>query len=154
MMLIMSPMCGPFSKLQEIFNYPKMETAEVEAKVAAALQHLRFTVELCLMQHEAGRLFLFEHPASASSWDSEVIQLLSSVNGVHHVKFDFCMLGMTTTDRSGDEVPAKKRTGVLTNSNAVATLLQGAQCRGSTGTWSWSEAVLAHARCTLTNSQS
>ena len=129
-MLIMSPMCGPFSKLQEIFNYPKMEKAEVETKIAAALRHLRFTIELCIMQHEAGRLFLFEHPASASSWDTEVIQMLSEVNGVHHVKFDFCMLGMTTTDRNGHEVPAKKRTGVLTNSSAVASLLQGAQCRG------------------------
>ncbi len=130
MTLIMSPMCGPFSRLQEMFNYPKMPKAEVEAKVADALVHLKFTVELCLMQHEAGRLFVFEHPASASSWDSEMIQMLTSVSGVHQVKFDFCMLGMTTTSKSGKDVPAKKRTGVLTNSSAVAALLRNAQCRG------------------------
>ena len=130
MMLIMSPMCGPFSKLQELFNYPHQDRSEVEEKIKEALIHLRFTVELCLMQHEAGRLFLFEHPASASSWSSEVIQYLTDVRGVHHVKFDFCMLGMVAKDGRGNEVPAKKRTGVLTNSDAVAALLRSAQCRG------------------------
>ncbi len=129
-MLIMSPMCGPFSKLQEVFNYPKMERSEVEAKISAAMEHLQFTVELCARQHAAGRLFLFEHPASASSWDTQVIQTLADVDGVHHVKFDFCMLGMETTDNQGRAAPAKKRTGVLTNSYAVANLLHGAQCRG------------------------
>ncbi len=130
MMLIMSPMCGPFSKLQEVFNYPKMDPKDVEEKIREAMVHLKFTVEMCLLQHEAGRLFLFEHPASASSWDSEIIQSLAGVNGVHKTKFDFCMLGMTTTDKHGKRVPAKKRTAVLTNSDAIATLLRGAQCRG------------------------
>ncbi len=129
-MLILSPMCGPFSRLQELFNYPRQDRFEVEEKIKEALMHLKFVVELCLIQHEAGRLFLFEHPASASSWSSEVIQYLADVKGVHHVKFDFCMLGMTTKDADGNDAPAKKRTGVLTNSDAVAMLLRSAQCRG------------------------
>ena len=129
-MLIMSPMCGPFSKLQEVFNYPKMERSAVESKIGEALEHLRFTAELCAMQHEAGRLFLFEHPASASSWDTQVLRTLAEVDGVHHIKFDFCTLGMVTQDDQGRDVPAKKRTAVLTNSHAVANLLRGAQCRG------------------------
>ena len=129
-MLVMSPMCGPFSKLQEVFNYPKKDPLEVEKLLEAALIHLKFTIELCLIQHEAGRLFLFEHPASASSWSTTMIKTLAEIEGVFHVKFDFCMLGMVSRDADGTEHAAKKRTGILTNSGAVATLLRQAQCRG------------------------
>ncbi len=129
MMVIVSPMCGPFSQLQEVFNYPKMEKSKVEEKLEAALEHLKFAVEICLQQQRAGRLFLFEHPSTASSWYSESIKLLASVTGVYHVKFDFCMAGMKTKNKAGESVPAKKRTGVLTNSSAIASMLRGAQCR-------------------------
>ena len=43
--------------------------------------------------------------------------------------FDFCMLGMETTDKEGNRAPAKKRTKVLTNSSNIALLLREAQCR-------------------------
>ena len=58
------------------------------------------------------------------------MQHLASVDGVHNVKFDFCTLGMETRDRDGRRAPAKKRTGILTNSDAIATLLREAQRRG------------------------
>ena len=130
MMLIVCPMCGPFSKLQEVFNYPKMAKADVEEKLKAALQHLRFAIELCIRQRDAGRLFLFEHPASASSWYTELVKYLASLSGVFTAKFDFCMLGMTTTGAEGEVAAAKKRTGVITNSSAIASILRDAQCRG------------------------
>ena len=58
------------------------------------------------------------------------MQYLASVDGVHNVKFDFGTLGMETRDPDGRRVPAKKRTGILTNSDAIATLLREAQRRG------------------------
>ncbi len=66
-MLILSPMCGPFSRLQELFNYPRQDAEDVKEKVRAALDHLKFAIELCIKQKEQGRMFIFEHPVSATS---------------------------------------------------------------------------------------
>ena len=129
-MLIASPMCTAFCRLQELFNYPKMEPNEVEQLVKEAVAHLRFALELCTTQHKAGRLFLFEHPASALSWHAQMLQAMACLDGVHRVSFDFCTLGMMTKTADGKAAPAKKRTTVLTNSDAVATFLREAQCRG------------------------
>ncbi len=129
-MLIVCPMCGPFSKLQEVFDYPKFSKEDVETKLREALEHLRFAIDLCLQQHEQGRFFLFEHPASASSWYSQAVIALNSIKGVYKVNFDFCMLGMEVQTKDGEVKAVMKRTNVLTNSHAVASLLHGAQCRG------------------------
>ena len=107
-----------------------MEASEVEQLVSEAVAHLRFVLELCTMQHKAGRLFLLEHPASSLSWHAHMLQAIAKLDGVHRISFDFCALGMTTETAQGNEAPAKKRTTVLTNSDAVATLLREAQCRG------------------------
>ena len=128
-MLITCPMCGPFSALQSLFNYPRMKTAEVKRKLSEAMLHVQFCMELCQEQHANGRLFVFEHPAGAASWMMKAIQQMRQLEGVHVVKFDFCMLGMITSDRAGNPGAAKKRTTVMTNSPAVAMLLREAQCR-------------------------
>ena len=52
------------------------------------------------------------------------------MDGIHRVNFDCCALGMMTKDRHGVPMAAKKRTAVLTNSDAIATLLREARCRG------------------------
>ena len=130
-MLILCPMCGPFSQLNELFNYPKLTKDEVKKKLEAGLEHLKFAAELCAQQYEAGRMFLFEHPASASSWGTRIMQYLAGLPGVHNVRFDFCMMGMETPDAEGNPAPAKKRTGILTNARAVADLLREAQCQGA-----------------------
>ena len=54
---------------------------------------------------------------------------MRQLEGVHVVKFDFCMLGMLTSDRAGNPGAAKNRTTVMTNSPALALLLREAQCR-------------------------
>ena len=61
-MLIVCPMCGPFSQLNELFNYPKLTNEEVAGKLKAALEHLKFAAELCIQQYEAGRMFLSTGP--------------------------------------------------------------------------------------------
>ena len=127
--LITSPMCGPFSALQSLFNYPKMAKVEVKRKLSEAMIHVRFCMELCQEQHANGRLFVFEHPTTAASWCLQAVQQIRQMEGVHVVKFDFCMLGMLTSDRAGNPGAAKKRTTVMTNSPAVAMLLREAQCR-------------------------
>ncbi len=127
-MLVASPMCAKFCALQTLFNYPRMTKAQVTEEIAEAMTHLKFTLEMCLTQHRAGRLFIFEHPAYASSWSYDLIVKFGQLDGVHRVQFDFCRLGMATKDAEGVEKPAKRPTAVLTNSDAVATLLRHAQC--------------------------
>ncbi len=49
LMLIGCPMCGALSTWQNI-NYAKMSPEERAQKIAEALLHLRFTVQLCMKQ--------------------------------------------------------------------------------------------------------
>ena len=58
------------------------------------------------------------------------MKFLAEQQGVYAAVFDFCMLGMETETDDGEKRAAKKRTKVLTNSVAVATLLREAQCDG------------------------
>ena len=119
----------PIFSTPELFNYKKMKRTDVRSKLTEAMSHVRFCFELCLEQHVNGRLFIFEHPAEASSWGMRAMQQMRALDGVRMVKFDFCMLGMKTVDEEGKEAAARKRTRVMTNSNAVTLLLQEAQCR-------------------------
>ena len=130
-MLVTCPMCSKFCALQALFNYPRMPKHKVTAELEAAMKHLKFALEMCLKQHRAGRLFIFEHPAEATSWSYEMIVEFGKLDGVRKVLFDFCRLGMMTADDNGNEAYAKKRTAILTNSDATATLLRHAQCLGN-----------------------
>ena len=130
LLLLASPMCGAFSAMNNI-NYSKMKPKDIHTKLRAAMQHVRFALELCVRQYDAGRLFIFEHPATATSWSTEMMQQVLSMQGVLTAKFDFCTLGMKTTDRRGEPVAAKKRTTVMTNSSNIGEMLRRAQCDGS-----------------------
>ncbi len=66
-MLTLSPMCGPFSSIQGLFSYPGRPVPEVRQRLADGLAHVRFALEFCIEQQQAGRLFMFEHPAGAST---------------------------------------------------------------------------------------
>ena len=127
LMLVACPMCGPFSSLN-YWNYQKSDEQTVRQKLEKALTHLKFSLELCVRQYKAGRCFVFEHPAAASSWTTQLVQRVLSLEGVYLSKFDFCQLGMTTPGAQGEALPAKKRTAVLTNSKNLAETLRLAQC--------------------------
>ena len=47
-----------------------------------AMVHIRFVCELCQMQMDAGRYFLQEHPATATSWSEACIQNIMTQEGV------------------------------------------------------------------------
>ena len=78
LMLVLSPQCGPFSRLSELFNYPRAGKDIVEQKIRDGLVHLKSAMQLCLRQHKQGRLIMFEHPVAASSWGGPV-------GGIHRV---------------------------------------------------------------------
>ena len=95
----------------------------IEAKV-----HLDFCAKLYAMQHEAGRLFLHEHPEKATSWQEPCMINLKNMKDILHVVADQCQFGLTVTVK-GTKRLAKKRTGFLTNSPEVAKEL-ARQCQG------------------------
>ena len=103
---------------------------EVREKLRVALMHLKHALELCHLQWKAGRLFLFEHPVAATSWGSKMMRSMMQLEGVQTVNFDFCGMGMKTTDEQGVPVPAKKRTKILTNSGHIAAACHRYQCDG------------------------
>ena len=83
-----------------------------------AVSHINFCVELYKLQMTGGRLFLHEHPDTASSWGLESIVWLAAQDLVHCVKCDMCAFGMTATDEMG-EAPVRKTTRLMSNSPEV-----------------------------------
>ena len=94
--LILSPPCTAFSQLQALWNYKRMSAAAVQAKWAEGMAHLTFAVDCALTQHLAGRVFLLEHPAAATSWKTRELQDLGPRAGVYSVVFDQCMTGLVS----------------------------------------------------------
>ena len=108
-------MCGSFSSLTDL-NYVHMSEQEIKEKLRDAMLHMRFALSLCIQQCNAGRLFLFEHPAGASSWGTRMMTEMLAREGVYLAKFDFCKLGMEVSSGRGKKASAKKRTSAMTNS--------------------------------------
>ena len=127
-LLVVSPPCTMFSAIQNL-NFEKMTEEHYMERMKDAVMHFAFAVLLCLRQNAAGRYFALEQPVAASSWSLKLTSLLSRMPGVERVNFDFCMLGMLSTDSTG-VAPAKKRTSVITNSASLAAELRRHQCDG------------------------
>ena len=120
-LLIGSPMCGAFSVLQQI-NRSRMAQWRWQAMMEHGMKHVAFACELYAEQVKAGRLFLHQHPAYASSWSTEIVEGISKLPGVQTVIGDMCAYGMTSTDSNGDG-PVLKPTKFMTNSDHIAQQL-------------------------------
>jgi len=127
-LLVVSPMCGPFSSWQGL-NYDKKSDEEIKELLAPAVAHLQFALDLCYEQYRRGRYFVLEHPAGASSWSTTMVTKMLGLEGMRKITFDFCMLGMTTPTVDGP-APAMKPTSILTNSSCIADLLRRFRCHG------------------------
>ena len=107
-----------------MWNFKKRSRAQVEAKIEAGMVHLRFAMECALLQCRAGRVFVFEHPASTTSWLTPEVQCVLAMPGVTTVIFDKCMTGLV----SPLGTPIRKRTKLMTNSPQVVQAFQGRLC--------------------------
>ena len=90
---------------------------------------MKFVIELYKQQIEAGRWFLHEHPAGATSWGMGEVRRLMEMEGVQVTVADQCMYGLTTWTKEGIRASAKKRTRFMTNAECVAEELQR-KCAG------------------------
>ena len=127
LMLVACPMCGPLSTMNEL-NYAHMSEGEIKERLHGAMLHMKFALTPCLQQYMAGRLFLFEHPAGASSWSTKMMFDMLSREGFVFAKLYFRQLGMEVSKGSCKKGSAKKRTAVMTNSKHFAETLKFAQC--------------------------
>ena len=64
LVIIGSPPCVAFSQLQALFQDSERKARQLEE----GIRHMQFMVKLYKKQVDAGRLFVHENPAHATSW--------------------------------------------------------------------------------------
>ena len=83
-----------------------------------AIKHMKFVAKLYGMQADAGRLFLHDQPATATSWQLNCIKKLEEKEGVQITIADLCMFGLTTTGAKAGG--ARREAGSRTPGQALA----------------------------------
>jgi len=128
-LVIGSPPCTMFSRLNINLNAKKMGAVEWARRRAEAMVHLRFAVQVYQEQLRCGRHFLHEHPLTATSWSVPEVLALRARLGVGEVVADLCQFGLRSPSLAGESCPAKKPTRFLSSCPAILQNL-GQRCRG------------------------
>ena len=81
-----------------------------------ALDLLEVAMWVALTQHQTGRKFRFEHLANASSWSTQMVSLVTGLEGVVLITVDLCTLGMADED----ERSHCSMTTIMTSDSVVA----------------------------------
>ena len=76
MLIIGSPMCTAFSRLQNL-NFRRMTPERVKEIIEYGMKHLEFCMYLYKIQSDQGLYFLHEHPATATSWRTEPVDRIT-----------------------------------------------------------------------------
>ena len=105
-----------------------MGEKKYDAMMENGRRHLEFAAQLYEAQSKAGRYYLHEHPASASSWKEPAIQNLINNHGGILTTAHLCQYGMKSTDQLGEDL-VKKPTKFLTNSICISKWLDR-KCSG------------------------
>eukprot|EP00435_Cladocopium_sp_Y103_P049982 s1685_g15.t1 len=101
-LVVGSPMCGPYSNLQNLNRKtPEAEQILME-KQADGDQHLEFCAEQYERQMDRGGFFLHEHPRDASSWTRPSIERIKNRDDVYLVTGDLCRYGLVSEDEHGE----------------------------------------------------
>ena len=117
-LLVGTPMCTAFSTWQFI-NNTKRDPNIVAREKAAGRMHLAWVCKMYLKQIQAGRFFLHEHPANATSWSEACVREVLSKVGVSRITADQCQLGQETEEGE----PLKKPTGFMSNCDDILNQL-------------------------------
>ena len=96
-------MCTPYSAWQRLNK--NRDIRAFRKRLREARTHMEFVCELYREQMNAGRLFLHEHPDSASSWTDEAcIKDMLTMQSVGTTVTDQCQFGQ----KSKEGNPIKK----------------------------------------------
>ena len=91
--LIVSPPCTAFS----IANQGEIDPQTL----AGAIEMIRFWIELCKLQHRAGRHFVFEQPQSSRAWSLDEVVGMTYTENASNTSFHQCMYGLVARDQLG-----------------------------------------------------
>ena len=109
-LVIGSPPCTMFSRLQLNLNTKKMGKVEWEKRRRTAETLLVFAVAVYKLQVLAGRHFLHEHPAGATSWNHPAIVKPRPRHGVDPVVPLQREFGLRTSADGRGQASARKPT--------------------------------------------
>ena len=130
-LVVGSPPCATFSTLRFLNKLPEERR---QREMRKAIEHVNFCMAVYRWQIDNGRFFAHEHPWSASSWKLRSVVALRRHEAVRLVRCDHCVFGLTTWGKDSQgtrrELPARKRSGWLTNLPELAERLEAAQCDG------------------------
>ena len=110
LLLVVSPMCAAFSRLQT-FNAKRLGPEKVKEMLEYGVKHLTFTFDLCEIQRSNGLYFLFEHPAGASSWSAGPVRRMLMREGVKTYEGDLCQYDLRQIVK-GEEGYIKNQRGL------------------------------------------
>ena len=127
--MVGSPPCTMFSRLNVNLNSHKIGKVEWEKRWREAEVLLTFAAVVYKLQVLAGRHFLHEHPAGATSWTHPAIVQLLAREGVGAVVAHQCEFGLKTSADGGGWAPAMKPTRFMSSSPAVLEALSR-RCQG------------------------
>ncbi len=128
-LVIGSPPCTMFSRLQVNLNAAKMGKVEWERRRREAEVLLTFAAAIYNLQVRAGGHFLHEHPAGATSWTHPAIAQLRARRGVGTVVAHQCEFGLKTSAEGGGWAAAMKPTRFMSSSPAILAAL-ARKCQG------------------------
>ena len=107
--------CAPFSNMFRLNE--RIQDSQEQVRIQEnALELLEVAMWGALSQNQTDRKFLFEHPAYASSWNTEMVSFVAGLEGVVLVTVDLCTLGMAHED----ERFHCRMTANMTNDSVVA----------------------------------
>ena len=122
-MTILKPPCTPFLDMFGLNE--RMQDSQGQVRTQGnALELLEVAMWVALTQHLTGRKFLFEHPAYASSWNTQMVSLVTGLEGVMLITVDLCTLGMADED----ERSHCRMTTIMTNDSVVADAFRPYRC--------------------------
>ena len=136
--VIGSPMCTRWSSWQHL-NDAKRCPDEVKREKLHALVHLEFMAQIYREQIEGGRMFLHEHPESATSWGEQCIRDIMQIPGVERAVGHQCQYGQQVQRGKYKDQPVRKATGWMSNAPRLLARLdrkclgQGGQCTRPSG---------------------
>jgi len=113
--IMMSPECRAFSCMM-CSNWDRMNTDKRTLIEQQGLQQLLLCVRVALYQIRKGRTFIIEHPASASNWETELMQHPLAQEGVMVIKADQCMYGLQVSE----DGLSRKHTRFVTNGSSFS----------------------------------
>lgn len=134
-LVLIAPPCELYSQLQ---NLSKNARDRDPKKLLKFLKRKRnanklrkFAIGVEELCHKLGLTFVLEHPWSATSWTTKMMERLRQNENIYLSRCDQCMFGLHTT--SGH--PCRKRTGFATNNKQLAEAFE-VHCSRESRPWS------------------